>query len=645
MSDSHRTELLDPKRVAENLDIPVRGNLDDYVNSAAFDINCSQKAIELARALSSDNSDWTEGPGCNWSSLESLSTPPSAETGTHEISKLEARLYYAGISPKDWPTRVWRSSADVFEVPTGPEAYVRRMRLVDVPGTHEFAKNGLWDTVCDWVERLLKEEDVSVSSIDFARFTWRNKAEDREIDSEEEEEVVEEEGEEGAKEDDEDAYDSFAPVKPVEGGEQYFTNPTIWIGVFPESLTGLRAFEVAEKIRAFLDALKVKEVDIAFRESIARSIVGNGPALYPPVESGDPLEEFIDSVSVPLSIPISGTLGPYFQHNGKLYAITARHNLFLAADGNAPYRYNTSASKRDVVVMGNPAFTNYQNAIQARIGNLNETVKSLRKKIASLKERVGNGIGLPGTRALLAEQEGELRKTARKISSLKQHSVTMSKNWSKLSDRIIGHIVWSPPIGVGPNRFTQDVCVVELKKSKFTHFIGNVLSLGPKYSETDFTTLMHQRTDVPSDFEYPTDGLLVLRGMFTTDPVYDHNSLGSHRERTRHVIKNGFFTGTTVGNLPRFMSFVRKYFTTGTLESLELAIFLHENETGTFSKSGDSGALIFVGLLTGGTNKGTDGSDITYATPFTYIWDLVLSEFPGANLYFQDIPAFLAAPV
>jgi hypothetical protein len=160
---------------------------------------------------------------------------------------------------------------------------------------------------------------------------------------------------------------------------------------------------------------------------------------------------------------------------------------------------------------------------------------------------------------------------------------------------------------------------------------------------------MYERIDVPSEFKYPDHGLLELGGMLTADQVENPNSLDAHGDRIRRVLKRGFKTNTTVGTLPRFMSFVRKYFTAGTLESLELAILSHESQTGPFSKGGDSGALVvsatgeFVGIITGGTNKGTDGSDITYATLFKYIWDLVLEEFPGANLYWDDIPAFLAA--
>ena len=160
---------------------------------------------------------------------------------------------------------------------------------------------------------------------------------------------------------------------------------------------------------------------------------------------------------------------------------------------------------------------------------------------------------------------------------------------------------------------------------------------------------MNEHTDVRSDFEYPTDGLITLKGMLTADNINNPNILDTMGDRVRRVIKRGSKTKTTVGTLTRFLSFVRVYFSNNTTaESLELPILPHENETGFFSKEGDSGSVIvspsgeFVGLLTGGTNKGTDGADITYATLFEYIWELVQEQFPGADLYWEDIPAFLA---
>ena len=117
---------------------------------------------------------------------------------------------------------------------------------------------------------------------------------------------------------------------------------------------------------------------------------------------------------------------------------------------------------------------------------------------------------------------------------------------------------------------------------------------------------------------------------------------------TRRAIKRGFATNTTVGTVSRYMSFSRKHYPTGKLNSIELAIIPHEKEECTFSKEGDSGSIIvspkgeFISLLHGGSNQGIHGSDITYSTVFEWVWELVSEGFPGASLYWDDVPAFLA---
>lgn len=167
-------------------------------------------------------------------------------------------------------------------------------------------------------------------------------------------------------------------------------------------------------------------------------------------------------------------------------------------------------------------------------------------------------------------------------------------------------------------------------------------------SASKLKALIYERVDVSSEFKYPDDGLLPLRGMLTADQVNNPTNLNLEGGRLRRVLKRGFTTNTTVGTLTKFMSFVRQYFQTGNQESLEVAILSHEQDSGTFSKGGDSGSLIvsargeFIALLTGGTNKGTDASDITYATLLEWVWELVKAEFPGANLYFDNLEEFLA---
>ena len=160
---------------------------------------------------------------------------------------------------------------------------------------------------------------------------------------------------------------------------------------------------------------------------------------------------------------------------------------------------------------------------------------------------------------------------------------------------------------------------------------------------------MYERDDVQSTFKYPDDGLLILQNILTAQQISNPDNNTIEGDPIRRAIKRGFASNTTVGTISRFRSIARKYFPTGNLESIELPIIPHENETGTFSKGGDSGSTIvsprgeFISLLTGGTNKGTDGSDITYSTVFQWVWELVQEQFPGANLYWDDIVTFLAA--
>jgi hypothetical protein len=159
---------------------------------------------------------------------------------------------------------------------------------------------------------------------------------------------------------------------------------------------------------------------------------------------------------------------------------------------------------------------------------------------------------------------------------------------------------------------------------------------------------MYDRIDVPSEFDYPEEGLLPVQGMLSAADINNPNSMNVEGDRIRRVIKRGFTTNTTVGTLSGFMSHVRKYSITGNLDSVEVAILPHNSSSIEFSRGGDSGALIvdahrrFVALLTGGTNKGTRSSDITFATPMEWVWKLVKDKFPGANLYFDDLEAFLA---
>lgn len=157
---------------------------------------------------------------------------------------------------------------------------------------------------------------------------------------------------------------------------------------------------------------------------------------------------------------------------------------------------------------------------------------------------------------------------------------------------------------------------------------------------------MYNRDDVPSEFEYPLDGLANIQGMLTVDEINKPNNLNLAGGAIRRVIKRGVTTNTTVGTMTKFKTHTRQYLSLGTpRDSIKVTILPHSDPPGPFSCSSDSGALIidalfkFVALLTGGTGN-TDTSDITYGTPIEWVWGLIKVRFPGANLYFENIGDF-----
>jgi hypothetical protein len=123
---------------------------------------------------------------------------------------------------------------------------------------------------------LLDQSNIRVTSVDLVRFTWLNKKADQEDEQEDDDD------DDDAEEEEDVSYDDIPRIQPVEDGERYYTNPTIWIGVVPETLTGAVAHDSSEDIRAFLNSLQVQNVDIAYRESVYKTLPGHGPALSPP---------------------------------------------------------------------------------------------------------------------------------------------------------------------------------------------------------------------------------------------------------------------------------------------------------------------------------------------------------------------------
>jgi hypothetical protein len=81
----------------------------------------------------------------------------------------------------------------------------------------------------------------------------------------------------------------------------------------------------------------------------------------------------------------------------------------------------------------------------------------------------------------LEKTRGLLNDTTDAIDELQKLYEQTKRDFGKPSQRVIGHVVWSPAITIGTDlhSFTKDVCVIKLDKARFlSNFKGNVIDLG-----------------------------------------------------------------------------------------------------------------------------------------------------------------------
>ncbi|KAI0279335.1 hypothetical protein BGY98DRAFT_1089205 [Russula aff. rugulosa BPL654] len=529
---------------------------------------------------------------------------PSTETATRSpsVSRLALvvpgrYLYYHGLrgNTKPGPKLIYRTSTDIFSPPSGPSQDLRRMQLLTVHEHAKLGQNNLWATIRDETVGLLDRKQIKHTSVDLVRFGREEQTED--------------------------------------GRDKTVTSPvTIWVGVRPDSTNGDAAFDCAQDILRLLEGYAIDDVDIAYRESEAQPFAG--PILYAPVNNVHPLKSVIDWLTTALSLPIAGlktrhmqgSLGFYFKIGEDLYGVTARHVLFPDTEGNDAYSYDTSAPKKFVVLMGNRAFDDLLESIQALIGTLNNTITVLEKSVKTHAARAAGGNQQAA--ADLAKFQQNLDDTRATIAELKKFFATLKKDWSEVNNRIIGHVVWSPPITglTAPYGYTRDVCVIKLNSEKFLpNLRGNAIDLGTEIESGKFMGLLYPRYDVPFEFDYPEDRIYLLKVILAAAKIKEPNSQDIKGDPTR-------------------FSRERRYGLLGNFDSVEAAVYPYDNDSGPFSRGGDYGAAIvganndFVAQLTGGAGP-TDSSDITYGTPMEWLWNEVIKvEFPNAVLFF-DVPA------
>ncbi|KAK7447047.1 hypothetical protein VKT23_014257 [Stygiomarasmius scandens] len=510
--------------------------------------------------------------------LSSSPTLPSSP------SEMEVKFYYAGLPSS--PVLVARTGAP-WKAPTGPEAYrvIRELRPV---GNHALKLQEVWeDNLAFKLHTLLDSMKVKWTSTDVVRIG--------------------------------NVDESFAPV-------------VLWIGVIPASLSGDDGVVVAFKCQELLREYDITDVEVEIRESVVTRSAG--PRFLTSTHCLDPTVDVRDPLTTTLGLPISvhssqstpqpeGTGGFFITENGKpnrLLLVTAHHAVFTPNwKQNELFEYrDITQARHNVMLFGKVGFQKYLDSIKTQINTKKAVAGRYEKKIASNVKNED-----------LEMFHVELDKTKKAIEALDTFRYYVETNWALPDSRILGHVVLSPPIGfgVGSEGFTEDWAVIEIDPSKVdkNNFQGNAIDLGTEISEYEFSQRMHPSIKNAHSFDYPDDRLLRLRGTIPDDEMRRPTACNQDDEHCLVVIKRGITTGLTIGRANNICSYSRNYFGHGhARNSKEWAILPYNSKSGPFSDKGDSGSVIvdglgrIGGLLTGGAGF-MDSSDITYATPISFL--------------------------
>jgi len=472
-------------------------------------------------------------------------------------------------------------------MPTGPEAY-QRVKELRVAGNHKI--KDIWEgDVALKVHTILDENEVNWTSTDVVRFGYVNEPSG---------------------------------------------NVTLWIGVYPNSLTYEVGINVAFQLKHVLSDHGITDMDVEIRESVlSRSA---GPKLLGPTDDLDPTADVREPFTPTLGIPIcaqstptkEGSSGFFLNEGGdrnRLLLVTARHVVFPLTENNCFEHRSNSQPYHKVLILSPITFRQHIASIQKLVKDQDIVINYNSRRIKHMEGKED-----AAAIKLRADAQSKVEMATATATALDEFVNYLLTNWRTDDNRVLGHVIFSPPIalGVGPDGFTQDMAIIAVDASKFDlgSFPCNVIDLGFKYSPQTLTSMMHGNIKNLHSFDFPVDRLLRLQGSITVEEMRNPKMLDQNGQPCIMVLKRGPTTGLTVGCANNVISYTR-YYGVVTGVSKEWAILPFDRAP--FSDKGDSGCVVvdgsgrIGGILTGGGSATDTTDDITYVTPFQFIMDTI----------------------
>ena len=374
--------------------------------------------------------------------------------------------------------------------------------------------------------------------------------------------------------------------------------------------------------------------------------------MYKPAFTSNPTARVREPFSTALGLPICAEVTPSIERTGgffisdphypgKIYLVTARHVIFHPdKNPNELYQHHGPGQpRRNILLFGDAAIEKHIAVIVSEIGGKYIIIEQLESRLKDAEQ-----LDEEDAEAEREQAQPQLEQTKQAIGILQTFLTDVCRAWRKRENRVLGHIVLSPPISlnVGEEGFTEDWAVIEIDTSKvdLTNFVGNVIDLGTTIPVDKFTAWMCPHPANLPSFKYPGNRLLKFHSTISDEEMWGPGprTLDYDNDPCIMVVKRGCASGLTVGRLNMVHSFTRVYFKgqPGPM-SKEVAVLPRNSKSGAFSESGDSGSAVvdgkgrLAGLLTGGTGD-TEASDCTYLTSINFLVKRMLEHGLKANL-------------
>ena len=283
----------------------------------------------------------------------------------------------------------------------------------------------------------------------------------------------------------------------------------LWIGVLPGTLSADQAKDPAQHCKDILSEYSITDVEIAFRESIYTRYAAAARPL-PHVSSEDPTAEMQIPFTSALGLQIAckeyahleGTGCLYLREGGgsdRVFLLTVRHVALPkgspeAASNTLYHRKNHSMPRLDILQLGYNAYEDALKTILKQIDRHKYMASHHGEELAHLGEYVEDED--PKTTSTREKKKHRLEEEIGLKARASDFHSQVTKSWSSVTQRVLGHVVYSPPISLstGVHEFTEDWALIELDRDRidWNTFQGNVIHLGMfQYISLRLSSLTH----------------------------------------------------------------------------------------------------------------------------------------------------------